>query len=754
MNKKIIWTLLVFLSFLGNIKAITFKGGDVIDNVFILKVKENGEKEYKKGQFIVDDLNNYVYCLDPFVKVNNSSTYDIHEDNFEKVLGMSDELWKKINLIIYYGYEYKDLKHDHSHPMWYYITQMLIWESVSPNSNFYFTDTFNGNINTSLFQKEKEEIMYLVNTHEETPLFSYPKANVGETIEVVDIKDVLYRFNPVTGVEKQEKNKITVKLYEKNNLIPVRKMSPSKAYLFTSSNSQTILKGRVDYPVRMTYNIKAKEPTGNIIIKKYGETYNKNNVFEKEVLKNVKFGLYDENKRLLKLSFTNIEGNIIFSELPKGTYYVKEISSLEGYEINSQYRQVILRENNYKINDINIEFINYLKRGDLTIKKVDASTGLPIKNVMFALLKDDATIFEGVTNEAGILEVRGLTYGTYFIKEIKAPDGYVMIEDKIEVNIDNVSKILEIKNELQYGNLVVKKVDYDSNLPIKNAKVAIFKDDITIFEGYTNEFGIIEVKNIPLGLYFVKEVEAPDGYVKNNQTYEVELIEHKKTEIVEIANELQKGNLIIKKIDATSEKELSKAEFLVFNDNKIIYYGPTKENGILELKNLALGTYYIKEVKSPHGYVKDDNIYEIHLVENNKTEVIIIKNELKKGNLTIKKVDENTKKPLYNTEFIILKDNTIIYKGITNKDGILTIDNLTLGLYTIKEIKASNGYNINEEEISIIITDKENYIEITNERLIDKEDYIEIPNIPNTNVNGVEILLYYEDKNKMHKRDL
>ena len=531
-------------------------------------------------------------------------------------------------------------------------------------------------------------------------------------------------------------------------------MSPSKAYLFTSSNSQTILKGRVDYPVRMTYNIKAKEPTGNIIIKKYGETYNKNNVFEKEVLKNVKFGLYDENKRLLKLSFTNIEGNIIFSELPKGTYYVKEISSLEGYEINSQYRQVILRENNYKINDINIEFINYLKRGDLTIKKVDASTGLPIKNVMFALLKDDATIFEGVTNEAGILEVRGLTYGTYFIKEIKAPDGYVMIEDKIEVNIDNVSKILEIKNELQYGNLVVKKVDYDSNLPIKNAKVAIFKDDITIFEGYTNEFGIIEVKNIPLGLYFVKEVEAPDGYVKNNQTYEVELIEHKKTEIVIIENELQKGNLIIKKIDATSEKELSKAEFLVFNDNKIIYYGPTKENGILELKNLALGTYYIKEVKSPHGYVLDDNIYEIHLVENNKTEVIIIKNELKKGNLTIKKVDGNTKKPLYNTEFIILKDNTIIYKGITNKDGILKIDNLILGLYTIKEIKASNGYNINEEEISIIITDKENYIEITNERLINKEDYIEIPNIPNTNVNGVEILLYYEDKNKMHKRDL
>ena len=152
--------------------------------------------------------------------------------------------------------------------------------------------------------------------------------------------------------------------------------------------------------------------------------------------------------------------------------------------------------------------------------------------------------------------------------------------------------------------------------------------------------------------------------------------------------------------------------------------------------------------------MKNEINYEVSLLEQQKTEVIVIKNELKKGKLIIKKVDADYRNPLSNTEFIILKDEKIVYKGKTNKDGILEIDNLTLGLYTIKEIKASNGYNINEEEISIIITDKENYIEITNERLIDKEDYIEIPNIPNTNVSRVEILLYFEDKNKMHKRDL
>lgn len=666
MNKKIIWTLLVFLSFLGNIKAITFKGGDVIDNVFILKVKENGEKEYKKGQFIVDEYNNYVYCLDPFVKVNNSSIYDIHEDNFEKVLGMSDELWKKINLIIYYGYEYKDLKHDHNAPMWYYITQMLVWEAVSPNSNFYFTDTFNGNINTSLFQKEKEEIMYLVNTHEEIPKFTYPESYIGDTIEITDTKDILYRFNRIVGAEKKQENKLIIKLIEKNNTIAVRKINKSKAYLFTSSDSQNILKGREDFPVSASYNIKAKEVLGNIKIKKYGEIYT-NNSYTKDVLQNIEFSLYDSNKFFLKKALTNNDGEIIFSNLKKCTYYIKETNTLNDYILDENYYKVTLSLNsNNRIDDIFLEFDNILKKGNILITKKDKDTNLPIKDTKFVIMKDEKNIFEGYTNELGIIEIKNLPLGTYTIKEVEAPYGYILNEEIYEVTIydNNITKLVEVKNELQKGNLVIKKIDIDTNLPIKDIKFIIMKDNNVIYEGYTNKEGIFEVNNLPLGTYFIKEVEAPDCYVKNEINYEVSLLEQQ------------------------------------------------------------------------------------------KTEVIVIKNELKKGKLIIEKVDADYRNSLSNTEFIILKDEKIVYKGKTNKDGILEIDNLPLGLYTIKEIKASNGYNINEEEISIIITDKENYIEITNERLIDKEDYIEIPNIPNTNVSRVEILLYFEDKNKMHKRDL
>lgn len=665
MNKKIIWTLLVLLSFLGNIKAITFKGGDVIDNVFILKVKENGEKEYKKGQFIVDEYNNYVYCLEPFVKVKTSSTYDIHEDNFEKVLGMSDELWKKINLIIYYGYEYKDLKHDHNAPMWYYITQMLVWEAVSPNSNFYFTDTFNGNINTSLFQKEKEEIMYLVDTHEEIPKFTYPESYIGDKIEITDTKDILYRFNRIVGAEKKQENKLIIKLIEKNNTIAVRKINKSKAYLFTSSDSQNILKGREDFPVSASYNIKAKEILGNIKIKKYGEIYT-NNSYTKDVLQNIEFSLYDSNKIFLKKALTNNDGEIIFSNLKKGTYYIKETNTLNDYILDENYYKVTLSLNsNNRIDDIFLEFDNILKKGNILITKKDKDTNLPIKDTKFVIMKDEKNIFEGYTNELGILEIKNLPLGTYTIKEVEAPYGYILNEETYEVTIydNNITKLVEVKNELQKGDLVIKKIDIDTNLPIKDIKFIIMKDNNVIYEGYTNKEGIFEVNNLPLGTYFIKEVEAPDCYVKNEINYEVSLLEQQ------------------------------------------------------------------------------------------KTEVIVIKNELKKGKLIIKKVDADYRNPLSNTEFIILKDEKIVYKGKTNKDGILEIDNLILGSYIIKEVKASDGYIINEEEINIIIEDKENYILISNKLLEDKE-YVEIPNIPNTNVSRVEILLYFEDKNKMHKRDL
>lgn len=69
MNKKILLIICLFLSFSNKVLASTFKGGDVINDMYIVKIDEFGNKEYKKAQFIINENNEYVYCIEPFVKV-------------------------------------------------------------------------------------------------------------------------------------------------------------------------------------------------------------------------------------------------------------------------------------------------------------------------------------------------------------------------------------------------------------------------------------------------------------------------------------------------------------------------------------------------------------------------------------------------------------------------------------------------------------------------------------------------------------
>ena len=266
MNKKIIFAILLVFSFILRIEASTFKSGELINGVYVLKIDENGVKEYKKGRFIIDEDGNYVYCLEPFIRIKNGETYNKYEDDFAKNLGISEELWQKINLISYYGYEYKDDTHNHSDPKWYYITQMLIWQNVSPNSRFYFTNTFEGEINSTLFSSEIKEIYDLVNNHFVIPEFDIPESFINDTITIIDKKGILKNFKSndvmING------NILTIKINSEDNLFTLTKSSNTKGYIYVSDNSQNILKGKMDIPVTASYNIKGKFITGNIKLKK------------------------------------------------------------------------------------------------------------------------------------------------------------------------------------------------------------------------------------------------------------------------------------------------------------------------------------------------------------------------------------------------------------------------------------------------------------------------------------------------------
>lgn len=520
MNKKV-WLLIFMFMLIIDVKALSFKGGDVIKNVFVLKVKENGEKEYKKGQFIIDGEGDYVYCLEPFVKVNNNSSYNKYTNNFAKNLGLSDELWEKINLISYYGYQYKDDTHNHMDPKWYYITQMLIWQNVSPKARFYFTDIFKGNVNSTLFANEIKEIYNLVNNHYKIPEFDVPDTYIGDTLSIIDRNGVLKNFAGSKNV-KINGNILTIKISDLSNKFTLKKGTNNKAFIFVSSDSQNVLKGKMDVPVIANYDIKGLELKGNIKIKKYGEAIDG----DKISLEGVLFALFDENKNYIKETTTDKDGKAIFNNLSKGKYFIKEVSNDKKFVLDDNYYEANLKVNeNNRIIDIFLELENKLKRGNLKIKKIDFDTKIPIKDTEFIIMKDEKIIYQGKTNADGIIELNDLVYGIYKIKEVMASNGYLLNEMIYEVKIDDENKdvCFEIENELKKGKLVIRKLDSSNGRVISNVEFVIMRDNEVIYEGITNEYGEIEIDNLPLGIYIVKEVRASDGYILNEEEIEVSL---------------------------------------------------------------------------------------------------------------------------------------------------------------------------------------------------------------------------------------
>lgn len=520
MNKKV-WLLVFMFMLVIDVKALSFKGGDVIKNVFVLKVKENGEKEYKKGQFIIDSEGDYVYCLEPFVKVNNNSSYNKYTNNFAKNLGLSDELWEKINLISYYGYQYKDDTHNHMDPKWYYITQMLIWQNVSPKARFYFTDTFKGNVNSTLFVNEIKEIYNLVNNHYKIPEFDVPDTYIGDTLSIIDRNGVLKKFAGSKNV-KINGNILTIKISDLSNKFTLKKGTNNKVFIFVSSDSQNVLKGKMDVPVIANYDIKGLELKGNIKIKKYGEVIDG----DKMSLEGVIFALFDENKNYIKEATTDKDGKAIFNNLKKGKYFIKEVSNDKKFVLDDNYYEANLKANeNNRIIDIFLELENKLKKGDLKIKKIDFDTKTPIKDTEFIIMKDEKIIYQGKTDADGIIELNNLVYGIYKIKEVMASNGYLLNEMIYEVKIDDENKdvYIEIENELKKGKLVIRKLDSSNGNVISKVEFVIMKDKEVIYEGVTNEYGEIEINNLPLGTYIIKEVRASNGYILNEDEIEVSL---------------------------------------------------------------------------------------------------------------------------------------------------------------------------------------------------------------------------------------
>jgi len=244
----------------------------------------------------------------------------------------------------------------------------------------------------------------------------------------------------------------------------------------------------------------------------------------------------------------------------------------------------------------------------------------------------------------------------------------------------------------------------------------------------TDNTGIIIISGLEPGGYIVKEVQPPQNYLLSENSQQQAWLKADGTSIVELtfAN-YPYGNLLVKKVDETTNAPLSGAGFFIttgagtaVGENGGRY--TTDHMGSILISHLKPGTYVVREETAPQGYILDSTPKTIQIGMDGKTYTLSFTNK-PMGGLLIKKFDESSREPLANATFRITDiGGAVVGTGdgtyTTDNHGQIYIPGLKPGGYKVVEIKAPTGYKLSNNIQTIHISDHKIYtLEFFNQRL-------------------------------------
>lgn len=491
-------------------------------------------------------------------------------------------------------------------------------------------------------------------------------------------------------------------------------------------------------------------------------------------IKNVVFGLYAAEE-LVSTSGTSIPADglievITFDEnglatvktdLPIGSYYVKEIATDEHYILNSDKYEFAFEYEGQEIVAVTLS-VNGGKpiENDLIYGSVEGMKatehGDSLEGAVIGLFKKDETNFTKdnalmttTSAEDGGFSFANIPYGEWVVREIEQPIGFVLNETVFDVVIKENAQIVEIEivNEFIMGDITLTKVDADyPENKLSGATFEVYKDnnaDGVIDEGdeligtLTEKDGVYEMLDLYYGHYLVKETVAPEGFLLDDGVYSVFIDTDEKVYVIEneagvgFINKPIKGNITLTKVDKEyPDNKLSGATFEVYKDNNadgklddgdtLIGTLTESEVGIYEMKDMRYGHYLIKETVAPDGFFLDEGVYAVfietdgttYFVENEAGVGFI--NEAMTGSLKIVKTSSDGK--VEGFSFRITGANGFDVTLKTDKNGEIFIEGLRIGEYTVSEVAddVSAPYSRPADKKANVITDSTTIVEMHN----------------------------------------
>lgn len=362
---------------------------------------------------------------------------------------------------------------------------------------------------------------------------------------------------------------------------------------------------------------------------------------------------------LIEVIFLDGDGHgTAISDLPIGSYYVQEINTNAAYIASDTKYPVNFEYAGQDTALVNItanggEAIgNDLIYGSVSGMKYDED-GNALGGALIGIFKTGTTEFTKenaiattTSSDDGSFSFAKVPYGTWVIREIESPKGFVLSEEEINVTIGAVDEVVEIElvNDFITGNIELTKVDED--YPDNKLTGAVFevyadtnengefgKDDALLGEMGEIEKGVYQMSDLRYGKYFVREKTAPAGFVLDENVYPVSIEENGKTYIVEneagvgFMNAAQKGSLKI--VKTSSDGKVDGFSFRVIGDNGYDKTFTTDKNGEILIEGLRIGEYTVSEVsdKTSSGYIlpADQKV----TIQTDETATVTMHNELR-----------------------------------------------------------------------------------------------------------------------------